>query len=90
MAIAPAQLDTGERVVSEITDFFLASPSLEEIAAFKFSPELDQRLHQLLDREDSGRGLMSDEREELDALMRYSHLLVMIKAKARLKLSGKA
>lgn len=84
MAIAPSQNATSEKVVQEIVDFLVASPSTEAIAAFKFSPELDQRLHTLLERNSSENGLMSDEREELDSLMRYVHLLTMLKAKARM------
>lgn len=76
-----------ETFFDEITDFLLEKPEPEEIIAFRASPELDERLHMLLDknREDE---LSADEQAELEAFLQYGHLLTTLKIKARQKLAG--
>jgi hypothetical protein len=71
----------------EILDFLASTPTPEQIIAFKPSPELDQRLHDLLDR-NTNNTLVAEERAELDEFMRMNHLLKMLKIKARQKLAG--
>jgi hypothetical protein len=82
MAVAPAN-----ELVDEVTSFLAAAPTAEEIIAFKVSDRVDQRLHDLLDR-NSADLLTSDERAELDEYMRMNHFLIMLKLKTRLKLAG--
>lgn len=79
MAVAPP-----ETLFDEVTDFLVSRPTLEEIIAFKPSEVLDQRLHELLDNNSAGQ-LTSGERMELDRFLQINHLLIMLKAKARLK-----
>lgn len=55
------------------------------MAAYKVSPALDQRLHELLDKSSQG-GLTPDKRDELARFLQVNHLLIVLKAKARLKL----
>lgn len=74
-----------ETLFDEVTDLLVSQPTPEEIIAYKPSQALDQRLHLLLDknRQDS---LSAEERIELDRFLQINHLLIMLKAKARLKL----
>lgn len=74
-----------ETLFDEITDFLLSQPNAEEIIAFRASPHLDARLHELLDK-NSDDTLSEDEQAELDAFIQYGHLLTALKIKARQKL----
>jgi hypothetical protein len=80
MALAPADM-----LFDQIADFLISRPTAAQIIAFKASDQLDQRLHELLDKK-SGAGLTPDERAELDRFLQINHLLTVLKAKARLKL----
>lgn len=84
MAFAPAGT-----LLDEITDFLVASPSPQEIIAFQTSERLNQHLHDLLDKNRES-SLSSDEQIELNRFLEIGHLLTLLKAKARLKLSGRA
>src|SRR5690606_8103842 len=81
MAVAPVS-----NLLEEITNFLAAAPSAEQIIAFKPSAALDQRLHNLLDR-NSQDALTAAEQEELDEYLLMSHFLKMLKLKARLNLT---
>lgn len=83
MSLAPE-----ETWVDEITDFLLSRPTPEQIIAFKVSAELDQRLHDLIDKNHDA-GLTREERGELDRYLELDHIFTILKAKARLKLAGK-
>jgi len=82
MAIAPERT-----LFDEITDFLASAPTAEAIIAYKPSDILDQRLHELLDK-NSAEGLTPEERKELDEFLQINHLLTVVTAKARLKLAG--
>jgi hypothetical protein len=82
MAIAPPNA-----LFDEITDFLLSAPAPQQIIAFKPSKELDDRLHELLEKNGQER-LTQEERVELDTFLQVDHLLTILKAKARLKLAG--
>ena len=71
----------------EVSDFLVSAPTPQEIIAFRASEALDDRLHELLEknREDA---LTADEQSELDTFIKIGHLLTMLKAKAHLKLEG--
>jgi hypothetical protein len=83
MAIAPDRT-----LFDEITDFLASAPTAEQIIAYKPSDILDQRLHELLDK-NSAEQLTVEERKELDEFLRINHLLTVVTAKARLKFVGK-
>ena len=75
-----------ETLLDEITDFLASIPTAAEIVAFKPSEQLNQRLHELLDR--AGEGTLTDrEQDELKEYLRVSHLLKMLKGKVRLNLA---
>lgn len=73
--------------LKEVIDFLLSQPTPEQIIAFKVSPFVQARLEELLDknREDE---LIVNEVAELDAYEQVNHLLVLLKARARLILSS--
>ncbi len=75
------------RTIKEVvTDFLGAAPTLEEIAAYRLPADLQDRAHQLLDRNRAGT-LTPDERIDMDNFSQIDHLMTLVKAKARLKLS---
>jgi hypothetical protein len=75
-----------ETLLDEITDFLASIPTAEAIVAFKPSEQLNERLHELLDR--AGEGALTDrDQAELNEYLRVSHLLKMLKGKVRLKLA---
>lgn len=76
-----------ETLFDEITDFLVSQPTPEQIIAYKPSAAIDGRLHDLLDR-NSRQELSAEERAELDRFLQINHLLIVLKAKARLKLSA--
>ena len=72
-------------LIEAIADFFASAPSQSEIASYRYSEPLDERLHELLQHSSDG-VLTSDERSELDEFLRINHLVSMIKLKAQLAL----
>jgi hypothetical protein len=82
MEVAPA-----ETLFDEITDFLLLRPTPEQIISFQASELLNERLHELLDK-NREEGLNSEESAELESFLKIGHLLTILKAKARLKLAG--
>jgi hypothetical protein len=82
MAIAPERT-----LFDEITDFLASAPTAEQIIAYKPSDILDQRLHELLDK-NSSEQLTTEERKELDEFLQINHLVTVVTAKARLKLAS--
>ncbi len=83
MSIAPEKT-----LFDEITDFLAASPTAEQILAFKASEAMGKRLHDLLDK-NSLNQITVDERAELDEFLRLDHFVTMLKLKTRLKIAGK-
>lgn len=73
-------------LLDEVLDFVLSRPTLEEMIAYNIPSEIDAYLHVLLDK-NSRDELTLDERAALDEFLRIGHLLRMLKAKARLRLS---
>ena len=71
----------------ELTDFLVSRPTEVEIIAFQSSDEVNARLHYLLD-ENKQDALSAEEQSELDTFLKLGHLITMLKAKARLKLSS--
>ena len=83
MALAP------DRTIAEVvTDFLSDAPNLEEIAAYRLPDDLQQRAHELLDKNRTGT-LSEAEHAEMAEFRQIDHLLTLIKAKARLKLKNR-
>lgn len=82
-------LNIQESIFSELADFLVSQPTLEDIAAYKVSPGIQQRIDCLLElnREE---GLSREERQEMETILAMSHLMTLVKTKAKLKLAGKA
>jgi hypothetical protein len=74
-------------LLDEITDFLASRPTPEEIIAYKPSEGLEHRALELLALNRDNR-LSADERLELEDFRRIEHLMTILKAKARLKLSA--
>jgi hypothetical protein len=70
----------------EIIDFIAAGTTPEAVADFRASPEAQQRLAALIEREKEG-SLSPEEKAELDHFMDLEHILRMAKARARQILS---
>lgn len=73
-------------IFSEILDFLVTSPSLQEIIDFKPSPEIEERLTYLL-TQNKRDALSEDEQSELDAFLQLNHFVNMLKIRARKKLA---
>lgn len=66
----------------EIIDFIAAGTTPQSVANFLPSPEAQQRLAALMDREKAGT-LSPEEKAEIDHFMELEHILRMAKARAR-------
>ena len=75
------------RVYRYILEFLASNPTPEELAAFRPTPEMQQRLLTLLERERTGQ-LTDMERAELDEYERIEHIMVLFKAQALQKHSS--
>ena len=64
----------------ELLDFLATGPSHTDIANFKFSMHLQERLEKLLDanREEN---LTANEQTQLDVFQQMNHLLILLKAR---------
>lgn len=78
-----------QSIFSELAEFIVSQPTLESIIDYRIPTELDQRVHDLLEK-NREEGLTGEEREEMDKFLAISHLMTLAKAKARLKLTGEA
>ncbi|MDZ4763202.1 MAG: hypothetical protein SGI73_01525 [Chloroflexota bacterium] len=72
-----------------VTDFLGSAPSLNEIAGYRLPKELQERAHDLLEKNWTG-SLNEDERSEMEEFRQIDHLLTLVKAKAKLKLKAQA
>jgi hypothetical protein len=70
----------------EIIDFIAAGTTPEAVVNYHPSPEAQQRVAELIEREKDG-GLSADEKAELDHYIELEHILRMAKARARFILS---
>jgi len=70
----------------EIIDFIAGGTTPEAVASFRPSPEAQQRVAELLEREKQS-ALSLEERAELDHFEELEHILRMAKARARQILS---
>ena len=82
-------VDLQQSIFSEIADFLVSQPSLEELADYHVSAAIQQHLDMLLDKNSEGT-ISSKERLELDKILAIGSLMNLAKIKAKLKLAGKA
>ncbi len=75
-------MSTASPAYIEIIDFIAAGTTSEAVAQFRPSPEAQQRVAELVEREKE-QALSSEEQAELDDFMELEHILRMAKAKAR-------
>jgi hypothetical protein len=82
LPLAASALEAAHPAFREMIDFLAGGPAPEQIVGFKISLAAQTRLEELLDknREDS---LTSDEAAELDVYEQVNHVLVLLKARAR-------
>ncbi len=80
MTDAPAK-----SLMDVVTDFIASAPSLQAIADYCLPSDLQERAHDLLDKNRAG-NLNEEERHEMDEFRQLDHILTLVKAKARLKL----
>jgi hypothetical protein len=80
-------LTPAHRAFEEMLDFLASGPSPEKIVAFKVSPAAQARLEELLEK-NRQEGLTDEEAAELDVYSQVNHILILLKARARLALSS--
>jgi hypothetical protein len=80
------KMSVASPVYFEIVDFIAAGTTPETVIDFQPSPEAQQRLAALIEREKADT-LSSEEEAELDHFMELEHILRMAKARARQILS---
>lgn len=68
-------------VYQEVLDFLITRPTPSEIASFKVSSQVQQRLQALLERNRSGT-LTPTEEEELEVYEQLDYLMMLLKARA--------
>jgi hypothetical protein len=71
----------------EILEFLTSTPTPEQIIAFRPSQDTQQRVSDLLDRSHNG-ALTAEEQIELDEFEQVEHLMRMLKARAKSRLSA--
>jgi hypothetical protein len=76
------EMSAASPVYLEIIDFIAAGTTPEAVAHFQPSPEAQQRVADLIQREKK-QPLSEEERLELDHFMELEHILRMAKARAR-------
>ena len=70
-------------------DFVARGATAEEVANFRPSPEAQQRVAELLERQRESE-LTEDEVSELDGFVQLEHILGLAKAKAQLILASRS
>ncbi len=76
-------------VFDEITDFLASDPEPQAILDYHLPSELEARALELLQRKREDRLTFNEELEMYD-FIRADDMMTLLKAKTRLKLSGKA
>jgi len=69
-------------IYTEIIDFIAAGTTPQSVADFLPSPESQQKLAALMEREKAGT-LTAEEKAEIDHFLELEHILRMAKARAR-------
>jgi len=81
------ELNIQQSIFSEIADFLVSQPSLEEIVAYRVPDSVQNYLDNLLEK-NREEGLSADERIEMEKFLAVSHLMSLAKSKARLKIAS--
>ncbi|MBF0240701.1 MAG: hypothetical protein HQM12_23635 [SAR324 cluster bacterium] len=69
------------KVYDEVIDFIATGTTPGSIIAFQPSPEVKERVFELIQKEKTA-GISEDEKTELEHYMHLEHLMRLIKAKA--------
>jgi ATP-dependent RNA circularization protein (DNA/RNA ligase family) len=75
-----------QSIFSELADFLVSQPSLEELAAYKVTTGVQMHIDSLLEKNAEGQ-LSAEERLELEKILAVSHVMTLAKTKAKLKLA---
>ena len=70
-----------------VTEFLAADPSDDELLAYRFTDDLQDRVHYLLDQ-NSEDALTCEERHELDDFLRANRMMTRLKINRELRLKG--
>ena len=76
-------------IYSEVLEFLASGPTTRQIAEYKVSPSLQDRVEDLLDK-NREEGLTEQERAEMDTYVRVSHIMTLLKIHARKALGNSA
>ena len=68
-----------QSLFTELAEFIVSQPSLEEIANYKASSVINQRTEILLEK-NRNHGLAPEERKEMENILAISHLMTIAKA----------
>lgn len=82
-------MKVSEPVYMELVDFVAGGSTPEDVANFRPSAEIQQRVTELMERERESQ-LTEDETAELNSFVELEHILRLAKAKARLILANRA
>ena len=81
-------VDNHPSIYDELSDFIVSQPTLEAISAYRVSPNIQQYIDELLEK--NGEDLLSpDERQELENILAIADVMDLAIAKAKLKLVRK-
>ena len=83
------EINVQQSIFTELAEFLVSQPSLEELADYKVSAAVQEHLDGLLEKNREGH-LSTEEGLELEKMLAVSHVMSLTKTKARLKLAGKA
>ena len=83
------QLNAPEPIYMELVDFVAGGSTPEDVIAFRPSAEAQERLEQLIEREQQSQ-LSTEQAMELSHFLELEHILRMAKAKARLILATRS
>ena len=73
--------------IDVVAEFLASDPSDEELLAYRFSEDLQARVHYLLERNGEDE-LTCDERHELDDFIRANRMMTSLKINRELRLKG--
>lgn len=76
-----------QSIASEVADFLVSLPSMEELANYKMSAGLQQYVNSLLDKNSAGE-LSPEGALELEKILAVSHVMTLAKTKAKLTLTS--
>lgn len=76
-----AKININSPVYTEVLDFLASGPTPDQIASFKISHSLQERVEELLDK-NREEGLDENEAAELNTYLKLNHLMILLKARA--------